>query len=577
MTAFLDRYEEIVLVDFEFNGKEGNRPNVVCVVAHELKSGRWFRLRQDQLGSEPPYRIDNRTLVVAYYASAELMCHLVETWPLPANILDLFIEFRRLTNNSSEKQPPARLLDALDFFKLDSIGITSKEHWRDVILRGGPWSEEEWEGILGYCESDVIALEKLLRVTPISNWGHSLIHGSYMRADAWMRHRGVPIDKPRYSDMSANWEALRLDLINDLNTRYPFFDGATFRKKKLEQWIIARGISFWPRTPTGQLATDAETLGAMAQRCPEVAEFCILKGTLDQLKTFDLAVGDDGRNRCMLSAFRSKTGRNQPSNSEFVFGINAAFRSLIKPEPGRALVHLDFSGQEFAEAAYFSGDRNMIAAYETGDPYSDWARKANAMPTDGGKLTHLSVRAVFKRASLGVLFTMGAGTLSSYVGVSITRAKELLRSHRENFPQFWRWSAAVQDAAVATGELQTVFGWRMRVRPNAKAGTLANFPMQANGAEMLCFAVDRNIPIIAPIHDALMVEGPAEDITDIAAEMAKCMVEASRAVLGGPAVRVDQDPPLHYPHRYVDGRDGSPELWATTTRLLTKLTKRNVA
>ena len=191
MTAFVDRYEEIVLVDFEFNGKEGNRPNVVCVVAHELKSGRWFRLRQDQLGSEPPYRIDNRTLVVAYYASAELMCHLVETWPLPANILDLFIEFRRLTNNSSEKQPPARLLDALDFFKLDSIGITSKEHWRDVILRGGPWSEEEWEGILGYCESDVIALEKLLRVTPISNWGHSLIHGSYMRADAWMRHRGV--------------------------------------------------------------------------------------------------------------------------------------------------------------------------------------------------------------------------------------------------------------------------------------------------------------------------------------------------------------------------------------------------
>ena len=27
MTAFLDRYEEIVLVDFEFNGKEGNRPS----------------------------------------------------------------------------------------------------------------------------------------------------------------------------------------------------------------------------------------------------------------------------------------------------------------------------------------------------------------------------------------------------------------------------------------------------------------------------------------------------------------------------------------------------------------------
>ena len=68
----------------------------------------------------------------------------------------------------------------------------------------------------------------------------------------------------------------------------------------------------------------------------------------------------------MLSAFRSKTGRNQPSNTNFVFGLNAAFRSLIKPEPGTAIAYLDFSGQEFAEAAYFSGDENMIAAHESG-------------------------------------------------------------------------------------------------------------------------------------------------------------------------------------------------------------------
>ena len=172
-------------------------------------------------------------------------------------------------------------------------------------------------------------------------------------------------------------------------------------------------------------------------------------------------------------------------------------------------------------------------------------------------------------------------TLSSYVGVSTTRAQALLRSHRETFPQFWRWSAAIQDAAIATGELLTVFGWRMRVLPNVKSGTLSNYPMQSNGGEMLrlacIFAVDRGIPIVAPIHDALLVEGPAKDIDDIMTEMAKCMVEASRVVLGGPTVRADQDPPLHFPNRYVDGRDGSSELWGTTIRLLTKLTARKVA
>jgi hypothetical protein len=153
-----------------------------------------------------------------------------------------------------------------------------------------------------------------------------------------------------------------------LNLRFPFFEGASFRQKLMRQWLIEHGVRFWPLTPTGLLKTDAETLRAMATRCPAVSEFCHSKITLDQLKTFELSVGDDGRNRCMLSAFRSKTGRNQPGNSAFAFGLNAAFRSLIKPEPGQALVYLDFSAQEFALAAYYSKDPNMVAAYESGDP-----------------------------------------------------------------------------------------------------------------------------------------------------------------------------------------------------------------
>lgn len=378
--------------------------------------------------------------------------------------------------------------------------------------------------------------------------------------------------------MSAHWAELRQALIDDLNTRYPFFDGETFKRKRLEQWVAQQGIAFWPRTPAGLLCTDASTLEAIAKRCPMAAEFCTSKVTLDQLKTFELSVGDDGRNRCMLSAFRSKTSRNQPSNSAFVYGLNAAFRSLIKPEPGRALVYLDFSGQEFAIAAYYSGDKNMIAAYESGDPYSNWAQMANAMPAGGTKYTNPQVRAVYKLASLGVLYGMKESTLSGYVGVSYARARALLRSHKETFPRYWQWSEAVKDAGIVRRELRTVFGWRMRVLRGAKSGTLANFPMQANAAEMLrlacCMAVDRGIHIVAPVHDAILVEGPADDINDIIGELSRCMVEASRAVLGGPVVRVDASKPLVFPNRYVDGRDGSGELWTTTMKLLDELKRR---
>jgi DNA polymerase-1 len=575
----LSDFEEIVLADFEFNGGDGNRPNVVCLVAYELRSGRRFRLWYDQLGPEPPYRIDDRTLFVAFYASAELTCHLALGWPMPRHILDLFTEYRTLTNHSNDFQPKAGLLDVLDHFKLDSISMQTKEHWRDVVLRGGPWTAEEHEGILDYCETDTEALGRLLNVFPLPNLSASLVRGAYMRADAWMRHWGVPIDRPLFIDMSVRWNELRQSLIDDLNSRFPFFDGPTFKQQLLQQWVAVQNIS-WPRTPTGLLCTDAKTLEVIGKRCPTAAEFCMSMVTLRQMKSFELAVGDDGRNRCMLSAYRSKTSRNQPSNSAFVYGLNAAYRSLIKPEPGQALAYLDFSGQEFAIAAYFSGDPNMIAAYETGDPYSDWARRAGAMPADGNKATHPQVRAAYKLASLGILYGMGVATLADYIGVSFVRARAILRSHKEAFPRFWQWSEAVKDTGIIQHELRTVFGWRMRVLPRAKTGTLANFPMQANGAEMLrlacCMAVDRGCHIVAPVHDAILVEGPEQDIGDVIAELRECMVEASRAVLGGPVVRVDASKPLAYPHRYADGRDGSPELWATTMRLLEQL-KRDVA
>jgi DNA polymerase family A len=569
-------FEEVVLVDFEFNGPDCERPNVVCLVAHELRSGRKFRLWRDQMGTEPPYRIDRGALFVAYMASAELMCHLALGWPLPANVLDLYAEFRRLTNHSGEHQPAAGLLAALAHFRLDHMTMQAKEHWRDTVLRGEPWTAEERAGILQYCEDDVIALADLLAAMPIPNLQQALIRGSHMRAEAWMRHRGIPIDKPLFDRMAQHWAELRQGLIDDLNTRFPVFEGSVLKRRLLEELAVARGIDYWPRTPTGQLCTSEEALELIAQRNPGMAEFCSAKAVLDKLKNFELSVGADGRNRCMLSAFQSKTGRNQPSNTRFVFGLNAALRSLIKPDEGRAIAYLDFSGQEYALAAYFSGDPSMIAAYEGGDPYSYEAIEAGEMPEGGNKRSRPHVRAAFKRAALGTLYGMGVRTLAEYVGVSETRARAWRRSNRETFPRFWQWTAAVQDAAIATRSIQTAFGWSMKVLPDVKSGTLMNFPMQGGGADMLriacCLAVDRGIPIVAPVHDAIVVESAADDIDDVVAAMRDAMVDASRAVLGGPCVRVD-DEIVRFPDRYVDGRDGSPELWATIMRQLERITK----
>jgi DNA polymerase-1 len=86
-------YREVWAVDFEFIAPSGERPDPVCLVAHELCTGRKIKLWRDQFGPKPPYPIDAGALFVAYYASAELGCHRALSWPMPARILDPFTEF----------------------------------------------------------------------------------------------------------------------------------------------------------------------------------------------------------------------------------------------------------------------------------------------------------------------------------------------------------------------------------------------------------------------------------------------------------------------------------------------------
>ena len=94
----LSYFKEIFVVDFEFTAKPGEQPVPICLVAREVKSGRLIRLWKDEFGSRPPYPTDERTLFVAYFASAEMGCHKALGWPMPKNVLDLFPEFRQLTN-----------------------------------------------------------------------------------------------------------------------------------------------------------------------------------------------------------------------------------------------------------------------------------------------------------------------------------------------------------------------------------------------------------------------------------------------------------------------------------------------
>ena len=130
---------------------------------------------------------------------------------------------------------------------------------------------------------------------------------------------------------------------------------------------------------------------------------------MGELRLEALAVGPDGRNRCLLSAFRSRTGRNQPSNSKFIFGPATWLRSLIKPEPGMALAYVDFSSQEMGIAAALSGDAALLEAYRSGDVYLSFAKQAGLAPPDATKATPRRGAGAVQGGGAGHALRHGAG------------------------------------------------------------------------------------------------------------------------------------------------------------------------
>ena len=565
-------HRQVWAVDFEFTSPPGERPTPICMVARELRSGRTIRLWHDQFGPTPPFPIGTDALFIAYTASAELNCFRVLGWPMPARILDLYTEFRDRTCGL-KPAGGSGLLAALSYFGIDSIGVEEKKHWRDIAIRGGPFTDEERAGLIDYCETDVVALDRLLpAMLPRIDLPRALLRGRYMAAVSAMEHNGTPIDVPTLMLLHEHWTDIQDRLIAAIDADYGVFDGRTFKADRWASWLARHGIP-WPLLESGRLDLQDKTFREMAKVYPAVSPMRELRGALSDLRLSDLAVGHDGRNRTMLGVFGSRSGRNQPSNSKYIFGPSVWLRGLIKPPPGHGVAYIDFSAQEFGIAAALSGDAAMIEAYQSGDPYLAFGKQIGAVPADATKKSHEAERQLYKACILGLNYGMGELTLSHRIGQPYIVARNLIRAHMETYKTFWNWSDASIDRAMLNNCIQTVFGWHWRLGmgqdPNPRS--LQNFPMQANGAEMLrlacCLATERGVEICAPVHDAVLICAPLDRLDDDVARMRAAMAEASRVVLDGFEIRTDVNI-VRYPDRFMDARGAV--MWERTLNLITE-------
>jgi hypothetical protein len=576
----LDQFKEIVTCDFEFGSDEGDRPRPVCLVAHELRSGRKHRLWRDQFGLLPPFPTGPDTLFVAYYASAEIGCFLALGWPAPAFVLDLYAEFRCWTNGKPTLSTWS-LAGAMIHFGLDALDVQEKKEMRELAIElgrtGRAATPEERRALLEYCEGDVNALNRLLPVIaeylkPEHTLWRALLRGRYSGATAArIEWHGVPIDTLTLGRLRRHWSAIENQLVAEVDAQYEgVYDGGRDIKQSVFERYLARRNMSWPRHDSGALDLRGDTIEDMVDRYPFLRLLHETNYTLKRLRLKDIAVGGDGRKGVMLSAFKSRTARNQPSNAKFIFGPARWIRFLIKPPPGYGVAYIDWEQQEFGIAAVLSGDPEMLEAYQSGDPYLAFAKLAGAIPPDGTKSSHKQIRELYKSAVLGISYGMGEQGLHAKLGGPPLLARRILSEHKQCFRKFWRWSDENKDIAILTGHMDTVFGWHLQVPTDYNWRSLVNWPMQSHGSELLrlacCLATERGIEVVAPVHDAILICAPLDRLDADIATTRALMAQASRDVLSGFELRSEKDKVVCWPDRFTDGR--GQEMWDKVMRLL---------
>jgi len=460
-------------------------------------------------------------------------------------------------NKAGASSKPQQSLAAGTFKILGkTIDTAHKTKMRDLIISDpAAFGIKDREDILAYNASDVELLHEIFdwiwaewkRRMP--KWSDErilagmLVRGEFAARTAAMVTIGYPINLEATKNFSAAAPQILFEMQRDINNLFPDikpfqFDKREFKfkwkKKETGEWIKRnhkKGIlDAWQKTAGGDLslALDAWTrfydfrheypkdnFGAQMVRYlktkQQISGFIPRTGD----RTFWDAVGSDGRVRSYFNIYGAQSSRNQPSSTSFIFLKAAWMRVMVEPAPGKCIIGVDWSSQEFLISAICSSDPNMIRAYESGDVYLFFAKLAKAVPMDGKRENYEKERDLFKATTLGISYLMTKFGLSikltNDTGVEHTEedAQDLIDKFDDAFPIFSDFRETLVGDYAHDGHMVLLDDWVMW-GDNDNFRSVANCLIQAAGAAIMrkavAFAQDAGLDILFPNHDAIYAE-----------------------------------------------------------------------
>jgi hypothetical protein len=615
-----EHFSQHVVFDLEYetssNGILFPIPRPLCMVAYlldeNLRHVRTIRMWREQLltAKLPPFDIGPHTLFVAYSAWAEMTCFQALQWPFPKHIFDLQTAYLAISNtlppwdvarDDSYKKPGKGLADAARAFNISGWqNIEKKTVAKDI--GEGHWQKYGQKYVFDYNEEDVSVATKLFwamirgdRNLPAIRPDFILHWSNYSAKNiALIQNRGLPWDTELWDITQANG----LKVVRALCEKFDpsFYDEKTpgrddtgpiynedgeFSYRRFERHLALPclrpgferpAVVAWPRLPTGRLDTDRDAFRLMSH-VRGMEELSALRDVIGFIAKATLPISSDGRNHPSLFPFGTATGRNAHSKSPY--NAHAGVRSFIKFPAHKYGVYLDWRTQEVGILAAHSGDVPLMNAYRSGDVYHGFARSFGMTTEPNRKIwkaNNPEMRDRMKRLTLAINYGMGVLSLAKGLDRHPIIASGILRIHRENYPRSWQYREERVEAAFLDRHIKSKFGWALWLTHSPNERTLYNFPMQANGAEMLRLAVmrlcDAGLVPAMLVHDGILFEFDHLEQIDHAVEI---MLKAGRTVCDGFEIDVDVDQKLVGGERYMDKRPLARKMWKTIMDTLTAI------
>ncbi|MBQ4612134.1 MAG: DNA polymerase I, partial [Clostridia bacterium] len=156
------------------------------------------------------------------------------------------------------------------------------------------------------------------------------------------------------------------------------------------------------------------------------------------------------------------------------------------------------------------------------------------------------MRSSAKAVNFGIIYGIGAHSLSEDIGVTYGEAKAYIDNYLRHFSRVGAFMQRLIDDAADKGYGETLFA-RRRPLPELKAGNAMmrhfgervarNMPIQGTAADIIKIAMVRvyrrlqaqgmRARLILQIHDELMVEAPPEEASAVAALLKEEMAAAA--------------------------------------------------